>query len=137
MYLGIATGRRRRISPNPTAGDVRSREYRYGPWMERTNRRIEAENLKAEGVIFEKRVFDLAKQAVAALQGETIIDHCGFFVLKPKSVRLGRLAGQIATRCRQRWVLWLMFENSRVSRKKSLSVHHDLGIMSVFHPRIQ
>ena len=38
--------------------------------MEKTNRRIEAENLKAEAVIFEKRVFDLAKQAVAGLQGE-------------------------------------------------------------------
>lgn len=74
-YLGLNTGRRRRILPNPTAGDVRSREYLYGPWMERTNRRIEDENLKAEGVIFEKRVFDLAKQAVAALQGETETYH--------------------------------------------------------------
>lgn len=88
--------------------------------MEYTNRRIEAENLKAEGVIFEKRVFDLAKQAVAALQGETIIDHnnCCFFFLKPTSIKLGRLAGQIATRCRQRCVLWLVFENSRVSKKE-------------------
>lgn len=75
ISLGIDTGCRRRIPSNPTAGDVRSREYRHGPWMDRTNRRIEAENFKAEGVIFEKRVFDLAKQAVAALQGETINDH--------------------------------------------------------------
>lgn len=38
--------------------------------MQLANRRIEAENAKAEGVIFEKRVFDLARQAVAGLQGK-------------------------------------------------------------------
>lgn len=38
--------------------------------MQLTNQRLEAENVKAEGVVFEKRVFDLAKQAVAALQGD-------------------------------------------------------------------
>lgn len=38
--------------------------------MQLTNQRIEAENAKAEGVVSEKRVFDLAKQAVAALQGD-------------------------------------------------------------------
>lgn len=69
-FLGISAGRRRRIHPNPPAGDVRLREYRHGPWIQLTNQRIEAENVKAEGVIFEKRVFDLAKQAVAALHGE-------------------------------------------------------------------
>eukprot|EP00903_Cladosiphon_okamuranus_P015009 g13888.t1 len=37
--------------------------------MKRTNRQMEVENLKGESVIFEKRVFDLAKQAVASLQG--------------------------------------------------------------------
>lgn len=69
--LSLASaGRRRRIKPNPPAGEVRSREYRHGPWMQLTNQRLEAENAKAEGVIFEKRVFDLAKQAVAALQGD-------------------------------------------------------------------
>ncbi|CAM9788417.1 unnamed protein product, partial [Ectocarpus sp. 4 AP-2014] len=68
--LSLASaGRRRRIKPNPPAGEVRSREYRHGPWMQLTNQRLEAENAKAQGVIFEKRVFDLAKQAVAALQG--------------------------------------------------------------------
>lgn len=68
--LGLSVGSRRRIQPNPAAGDVRSREYRHSPWMQLTNRQIEAENLKGESVIFEKRVFDLAKQAVASLQGE-------------------------------------------------------------------
>lgn len=69
--LGLSVGSRRRIQPNPAAGDVRSKEYRHGPWMQLTNRQIEAENLKGECVIFEKRVFDLAKQAVASLHGET------------------------------------------------------------------
>ncbi|CAM9879747.1 unnamed protein product [Pylaiella littoralis] len=68
-FLGISAGVRRRIQPNPPAGDVRLREYQHGPWIQLTNRRIEAENAKAEGVIFEKRVFDLAKQAVAGLHG--------------------------------------------------------------------
>lgn len=44
--------------------------------MQDTNRRIEAENQKGEGVIFEKRVFDLAKQAVAALHGEPLVWRC-------------------------------------------------------------
>lgn len=69
-FLGISAGVRRRIQPNPPAGDVRLREYQHGPWIQLTNRRVEAENAKAEGVIFEKRVFDLAKQAVAGLHGE-------------------------------------------------------------------
>jgi len=44
--------------------------------MQDTNRRIEAENQKGEGVIFEKRVFDLAKQAVAGLHGENPPSAC-------------------------------------------------------------
>lgn len=68
--MGVRRTPRKRIVPNPPAAVVREREYRYGPWMEKTNRRIEAENVKAEAVIFEKRVFDLAKQAVAGLQGD-------------------------------------------------------------------
>lgn len=67
--MGICSVHQRRIVPNPPAAVVRKREYDHGPWMEPTNRRIEAEKSKAEAVIFEKRVFDLAKQAVASLQG--------------------------------------------------------------------
>lgn len=72
--MGISSTHRRRIVPNPPAAVIREREYRHGPWMKRTNRRIEVETSKAEAVIFEKRIFDLAKQAVASLQGDTYMD---------------------------------------------------------------
>ncbi|CAN0148799.1 unnamed protein product [Ascophyllum nodosum] len=67
--LGVScSATRRHISPNPPAGEVRSREVSYGPWMETTNRRIEAENTKARTILFDRRVFGLAKQAVESLE---------------------------------------------------------------------
>lgn len=44
--------------------------------MERSNRWIESENAKAAAVLFDKRVFDMAKQAVASLQGSLVSYLC-------------------------------------------------------------
>lgn len=57
--------------------------------MQLINRQIEAENLKGEGVIFEKRVFDLAKQAVASLQGETSLLAAQHGVMPCKPIAAG------------------------------------------------
>lgn len=67
--MGTGARSKRRVLPNPPAGVIRAREVQQGPWMQKTNQQMEAENVKAKGVLFEKRVFDIAKQAVASLQG--------------------------------------------------------------------
>mmetsp|Transcript_22087 Transcript_22087/g.28590 ORF Transcript_22087/g.28590 Transcript_22087/m.28590 type:complete len:209 (+) Transcript_22087:153-779(+) len=57
---------RRRINPNPAAGEIRKRELK-GLWMQAPLCETEQENAKARGVLEEKRVFGLAKQAVGGL----------------------------------------------------------------------
>jgi len=55
-----------KIKANPGAGDVRTVELN-GKWMEFWNDRVEAEMDKAKVVLYEKRIFGLAKQTAAGL----------------------------------------------------------------------
>eukprot|EP00968_Pinguiococcus_pyrenoidosus_P010042 scaffold789_cov261-Pinguiococcus_pyrenoidosus.AAC.19 len=67
VVAGAGT-KRRRIEPNPSAGAVRAREL-HCAWMLPASKRIELENEKAAAIIFDKRVFNLAKQTAAGLAG--------------------------------------------------------------------
>jgi len=58
--------RKGRVRYNPTAGDVRDIELR-GTWMEKSNQMVADENEKAQGVLYEKRIFGLARQTAAGL----------------------------------------------------------------------
>jgi len=59
-------GNRRRIDPNPPAGEVRRRELE-GAWMQKPLREIQQENDKARKIVEEKRIFGLGRQAAAGL----------------------------------------------------------------------
>ncbi|GMI34786.1 hypothetical protein TeGR_g7469 [Tetraparma gracilis] len=55
-----------RVRFNPPAGTVRSVEL-GGKWMEFWNARVEADTVKARGVLYDKRIFGLGKQTAAGL----------------------------------------------------------------------
>lgn len=55
-----------KIRNNPPAGEVRRIEL-TGEWMEFWNDRVETETEKARVVLYEKRIFGLAKQTAAGL----------------------------------------------------------------------
>lgn len=53
---------------NPAAGDIRKVEL-SGLWMEFWNARVQADTDKACGVLYEKRIFGLARQTASGLDG--------------------------------------------------------------------
>ena len=57
-----------RIRASPAAGDIRKFEL-SGLWMEFWNARVQADTDKAKGVLYEKRIFGLARQTAKGLDG--------------------------------------------------------------------
>ena len=55
-----------KVRANPTAGSIRTVE-RDGDWMTFWNDRVQADTDKAQGVLYDKRIFGLARQTAAGL----------------------------------------------------------------------